>query len=194
MAGATHHEQTQRKRGDVETCYHDGYQAVTDRKAEEYKTRALSDPALMAKYSKLAQENNAAAMKGDSAATNRLLRGMYEEILPSKEDSARVRNECGPLPPKSAAEQQMEAFDKQITAVHDSIAVIDDRVAKAQAKQGGLDQQQWGMALERLQMYSGLKNRKNPSKGEKSAVCGYTRTEVEAIEANLAQINATLGH
>ena len=180
----------QRKRGDIEVCYHDGYQEATSRKMEEYSKRALTDPALLAKYAELAKGNEA-AMKGDTAMQKRILGGMTEEMLPSKEDSAQVRKNCGPLPAKSSAEQQLEALDRQIRTVQDTIAVVDERVAKAQAKTGGLDPQQWHMALERLQAYSGA--RKSSSQGGKTAVCGYTKPEVEAIEANLPQIKAALG-
>ena len=183
--------ETQRKRGDIETCYHDGYHEASDRKMKEYAERALTDPALLAKYTELAKGNEA-AMKGDTAMQKRILGGMYEEILPSREDSAQVRKNCGPLPPKSAAEKQMEALDVQIRTVQDTIAVVDERVAMAQAEKGGLDPQQWAMALERLQAYPGARKHSS-SKGGKTAVCGYTKAEVEAIEANLPQITARLG-
>jgi hypothetical protein len=180
----------QRKRGDVETCYHDGYQDATDRRMKQYADRALTDPALLAKYSELAKGNQA-AMKGDTAMQKKILEGMYEEVRPTKEDSAQVRKSCGPVPPKSGPEQQREALDVQIRTVQDSIAVVDERVAKAQAKQSGLDPSQWMMALERLTAYSGAKKRSSSKGG--TAICGYTKTEVEAIEANLPQINARLG-
>jgi hypothetical protein len=182
--------ETQRKRGDVETCYHDGYNEVRDRKMQEYSQRALSDPALMAKYANLAKANEA-AMKGDSAAMNRVLQGMHEEILPSKEDSAQVRKSCGPLPPKSGPELQLETFDRQIRTVQDTIAVLDDKVAKAQANRSGLDSQQWAMALERLQAYT--RQKKGSGSASKGAICGYGKTEIEAIEANLPQITAAVG-
>ena len=34
----------QRKRGDLDVCYHDGYQEAQERKTQEYSQKALSDP------------------------------------------------------------------------------------------------------------------------------------------------------
>jgi hypothetical protein len=177
------------KRSDVESCYHDGYRAVTNRKMEEYKTRALSDPALLQKYTKLAQENNALIAKGDTAALQRAQAGMLEEMIPTREESLKVRNDCGPIPPKSAAEQRLEALDKEITALNDSIAKVDEKVAKAQAKQGGMDPQQWAMALERIQMYLSAKK----SGSSKTRICWLTDAEIAAIEKRLEPLRAVLG-
>jgi hypothetical protein len=178
------------KRSDIETCHHDGYQAATERRAEEYRSRALTDPALMAKFAKLAQENNERIMKGDSAALAKTNAAMIEEYLPTREDSLKVRKDCGPIPPKSAAEQRLEALDKQITALNDSIAKIDGRVAKAQSKQGGMDQQQWAMALERIQMYLSWRKNNSPAK---SRACGFSEAEIAAMEKRLEQLRGALG-
>lgn len=157
------------KRDEINTCYHDGYRKATDQKMEEYKTRAMSDPQLMAKFAKIAQENNAAAARGDSAAIGRANNGILAEMLPSREDSAAIRKSCGALPPKSAAETRLEALDKEIASLDEQIRQIDQRVAKAQAKDVQLTDQQWGVALERTQMYlDGSKSNSNSSGSKKS--------------------------
>ena len=181
-------QKTRSKRDDIQTCYHDGYKGAEQRRAEEYSKRALTDPALLAKYQRLAQENNAAAMKGDSAAMNRMLQGMHEEMAPTPDDSLQVRKQCGPLPPKSAAEEKVDALDKQITSLNDQIATVDENVAKAQAKAGGMNDQQWAMALERLRGYP-----LNGSNASKSPPCGFSKAESEAIEKHREQIRAVLG-
>lgn len=180
----------QSKRSDVETCYHDGYRAAEIRRREDYTKRALTDPALLAKFQRAAAENNAAAAKGDSASMNRIMQIMHEETSATREDSVQVRKECGPLPPKSAAEEKIDALDKQITALNDQIARIDEKVAEAQAKQGGMDQTQWSVALERIQAYLGWK-KSNPS--SKSPPCGYSSTEFQALEKHAEQLRAALG-
>ncbi|MGE5177038.1 MAG: hypothetical protein ACM3JJ_11775, partial [Hyphomicrobiales bacterium] len=134
----------QRKRGDIEVCYNDGYHEARDRKEQEYAQRALTDPALREKFTKIAQENNAAAARGDSAAIARANAAMFAEILPSAEDSAAVRKACGPLPPPSPAEVKLDALGKQVDDVDGQIRDIDDRIAKAQADNGGLTPEQWG--------------------------------------------------
>jgi len=181
-------QKTQSKRSDVQTCYHDGYQAAQERRTEEYTKRALTDPALLAKFQRAAAENNAAAAKGDSAAMNRIMQVMHEETAPTPEDSVKVRKECGPLPPRSAAEEKVEALDKQITSLNDQIATVDENVAKAQATAGGMNDQQWAQALERLRAYP-----LNGSNSSKSPPCGFSKAESEAIEKHREQIRAVLG-
>jgi hypothetical protein len=181
---------TQSKRSDVETCYHDGYRAAEDRRMQEYMQRAMADPALLAKYQRAAAENNAAAAKGDSAAMNRIMQVIHEETAPTREDSLKVRKECGSLPPRSAAEEKVDALDKETTALNDQIAKVDEKVAEAQAKESGMDQQQWGGALERIQAYLGWK-RSNPS--SKSPPCGFSSAEFQALEKHFEQLRATLG-
>lgn len=144
---------TRNKRSDVEACRYEGYQEAQDRRTEEYKTRALSDPALLQKYQRAAAENNAAAARGDSAAMQRIMQVFHEETAPTREDTLKVQQKCGPLPPKTPAEERMEAFDKQIASYEEQIRQIDEKVADAQDKEGGMDRQQWAMAVERIQMY-----------------------------------------
>jgi hypothetical protein len=179
----------QRNRGDVETCYHDRYQAAQDRKTEEYKTRALSDPALREKFMRAAQENNEAAARGDSAAIQRINAVFLAETRPSAEDSAQVRKSCGPLPPHSAAEDKLDALDQQIGALDEQIRDIDNRVGEAQAKQGGLTPEQWGIALERIRAYVGWRGGHDPGK---SAPRGYSDAELKAMEGHLQQLKSNV--
>jgi hypothetical protein len=141
----------QRKRGDMDVCYHDGYQAASNRRMQEYSQKALTDPAIREKFTRIAQQNNAAAMQGDSAAIARAQQGMMEEVLATKEDSAAVRKECGPMPPAHASEAKVQALDKQIASLNEQIRAIDGKVAQTQAKQSGLTPHQWGIAIDRIQ-------------------------------------------
>lgn len=171
------------KRGDVEGCYRDGYRAAADRRGEEYKNRALSDPALRDKFMKAAQEYNAAAAKGDSSAIRKLNDILLGEVLPSPEDSAAVRQSCGPVPPPSGAEVRLEQLQKEIASLDEQIRQIDEKIANESA---GLDRQQWGMALERIQMY--LKAKK-----AKQTPLGFTEEEIKAIEKRLAELEDSMG-
>jgi chaperonin cofactor prefoldin len=182
---------TRSKRDDIKTCYHDGYKVAEQRRVEEYSRRALTDPALLAKYQRVAQENNAAAAKGDSAAMNRIMQAMHEEIAPTPDDSLQVRKQCGPLPPKSAAEEKVDALDKQITSLNDQIAAVDENVAKAQAQKGGMDDQQWAAALERIRNYMAYSGGGKSS--SKSPPCGFSSAEAEALSKHAEQLKAVLG-
>ena len=183
----------QRKRGDVEACYHDGYQEVRDRKTQEYSQKALTDPAIREKFARAAQENNAAAAKGDSAAIARINAVLYSEILPSSSDSAEVRKGCGPLPPISGPEAKMTALDKEIAAQTEQLRLIDDNVAKTQAKELKMNDQQAGMAFERIQNYRAWRGSgKSPAKSP-TMDRAFTPEEIEALEKHLQELNAAFG-
>lgn len=171
------------RRGEAEGCYQEGYRKAADKKAEEYKNRALSDPALREKFTKAAAEYNAAAAQGDSTAIAKLHAIMYGEILPSSEDSAAVRKSCGPMPPKSAAEIRLEQLDKDIAAIEEQIRVLDEKIAN---EDSGLNRQQWATALERIQMYLAAKKAKKVTRQ-------LTEAEIKAIEKRLSEIEEAMG-
>ena len=206
------------KRMDVEECYSEGYHKAAEAKAQEFAQRTASgDPKLLEKYAKIAQQNNAAVRAGDSTATARAQGGILEEYLPSSEDSAAVRKSCGPIPPKSPAEVRAEQIEKETAALDEKIRQIDERIAKAQAKDAKMTDQQWSVALERVQMYmaatkssdGGGHSKKNKGEGNEQGgsggsgnsgsggsgsdsvkVRGYTRSEIEVLEKHRDQLRA----
>jgi hypothetical protein len=170
------------KRSEVESCRQEKIEVIRERKTQEYSQRALSDPALRDKYMKAAAEYNAAAAKGDSTATQKLYEVMYSEILPTKEDSARVAQECGPIPPVSPEEKKMDALDKEIAGTQQQIQDLDKKIAAAQASEkGALTREQWGMAVERIQMF--LAQQKSNDAGR-----GFSDEEIKAMEKRLEDL------
>jgi hypothetical protein len=157
----------EQKRNDVNGCYHNGYQRASEKKLQEYSQRALSDPKLLEKYKNLAMQNNAAAAAGDTSAQNRINAGIMEEMLPSSEDSAQVRKECGTIPPTTKEEDQINALDKQIQGLEDEIRRIDDKSSETQAKGLGLTPAQMGTAFERIRMFRGTSKDADSAKGER---------------------------
>lgn len=174
------------KRSEIETCRSEGFNAVRDRKTQEYQQRALTDPALREKFTKVAQEYNAAAMSGDSTAIRKAQEAMFAEVLPSKEDSANVVQECGPMPPTSPEEKKLDALDKEIASLHEQIRAVDEKVAAEQTSaQGGFTREQWGMAVERIQMFLSAKKQK-----PKDAPRGFSDEEIEAMEKRLEELKS----
>jgi hypothetical protein len=157
----------EQKRDDVKGCYHNGYQRASEKKLQEYSQRAMSDPKLLEKYKNLAMQNNAAAAAGDTTAQNKINAGIMEEMLPSPEDSAQVRKECGPIPPNTKEEDQIAAYDKQIQGLEDEIRKIDDKSAETQAKGLGMTPAQMGTAFERIRMFRGTSKDAEAAKGER---------------------------
>jgi len=181
------------KRSEVETCCHDGYQAAQDRRTEEYREKALTDPVIREKFTRAAQENNAAAARGDSAAIKRIMQVLHEATAPTRDDSLKVRSACGPTPPRLGSEDRLDALDKEIAALEEKIRQLDMKVAEAQAKEGGLDEAQWAMALERIQMYLSMRRSKSSSSSSKSLARLFSEAEIGALEKHLEQLRAALG-
>jgi hypothetical protein len=178
------------KRDEVELCYHDGYRAVTDKKTAEYQQKALTDPAIREKFTRAAQQYNAAAARGDSTAIQKLQSLLAETVGMSRADSEAVRAKCGAMPGRLAAEDRLDAMDQRIESLNESIRQIDEKVADAQANEGGLDRRQFAMALERIQMYLSWRKSKSYSK---AATRGFTEAEIEALEKRLEELEAALG-
>jgi uncharacterized coiled-coil protein SlyX len=184
-------QELERKRGDIEVCYHDGYNEAQDRKTQEYSQKALTDPAIREKFMRVAQEQNAAAAGGDSAAIAKINAVLYSEMLPSSEDSAAVRKKCGPKPPITPAETRIAALDKVIAAQTEEIRTIDMNIAKAQAKELQMKEDQFAAAMERIQVYMAWKNYKSGSKPQSPR--GFTPEELDALEKHLEELRGSLG-
>jgi hypothetical protein len=177
------------KRSDVEVCYHDRYEEAQGRRKLEYTQKALTDPAIREKFARVAQENNAAAARGDSAALERATQAFQELTALTREDSLKVRQSCGPIPPHTAEEDRLDAMDQNIAALNEQIRKVDENVAEAQARQGGLNQGQWGMALERIRNYIAWRQSKSSMK---SATRFFSAAEIEAMEKYLEKLRAVV--
>lgn len=183
-------QEVQRKRGDVEVCLHDGYQEVRQQRTQEYQEKALTDPTIREKFTRIAQEHNAPAARGDSVAIQKAQEAILSVVLPTHEDSLEVQKKCGPVPPPLPSEGKLADLDKQIASLNEQIRSIDKKVAAAQAEAGGMDQEQFAMAMERIQMYLSWRQSKSYSK---SATRGFTQEEIDALEKYLEKLRAALG-
>lgn len=180
----------ERKRGDVETCYHDGYNEIADQRGQEYQQKALTDPALREKFMQISKEYGAAAARGDTVAIKAAQAKLNAVALPTREDSLAVRKKCGPVPPPLPAEGNIAALDKQIAGYNEQIRGIDNKVGAAQAEGGGMERDQFAMAAERIQAYLSWRSSKSYSR---SATSGFTDEEIDAMEKRLAKLRAALG-
>jgi len=146
-------QNAQAKRDEVKGCYEFEYNQALERRSKDYAQRALSDPTLAAARTKAAQDYNAAVRAGDSTAIAKAQAAAMSGMLPTKEDTLQIAQKCGTPPPPMAAERRLAELDKQLASIDEQIRDVDQKVAAAQAKNGGLTPQQWGMATERIQMY-----------------------------------------
>ena len=177
------------KRSEVDGCREDGYRAATDRRYQEYSQRALSDPALRDKFMKVAQQYNAAAASGDTVAIQAAQAAMHAEILPTKEDTLKVNQECGSKPAISAEEKKLETFDKEQASLNEQIRAVDDKIAAEQtSSKTGMNKAQWGMAVERIQMYLAAKKQKQ--KSSKDSPRGFSEEEIAAMEKHLEELKS----
>jgi hypothetical protein len=179
----------EQKRDEVDGCIHHGYKVAEERRMKEYAERALTDPALLAKYSRVAQENNAKIAQGDSAAIKRANQAIIEEMVPTREDSLAVQRQCGPVPPPLPAETALAKLDKDLAAANDNLRAYDKKVADTQAETSGMNGGQFATALERIRSYLGWRG---SSRYKRSATRGYSEEEIEALERRLAELRAAL--
>ena len=181
----------QRKRGDLEVCYHDGYGEAQQRLTVEYAQKALTDPGIHEKFARAAQEHNAAAARGDSAAIEKLNAVLYSETLISHQDSVEIREKCGPMPPPTPPEVKFATLDKEIASQAEQLRSIDKKVAEAQAQDVQMNQEQFAMATERIQMYLAWK--KSSQAKSTPVLRGFTQEEIDALEKHLEGLRAALG-
>lgn len=173
----------QMKRGDVEICYHDEYDKATDKRRQEYAAKATSgDPAVIQRFSQLAQEQGMAQAKNDSVALAKVTAAMMEMSSPTHDDSLAVKRKCGPIPPHSAAEDQLAAYDKEIASLHEQLRLADEKAAKAQAKASGMNDGQWATARERILDFLAYYSPEKPEPG------GFSDAELDAMEERLDQL------
>jgi len=184
------------QRGEKEACYHDAYGKAQDQKMQDYRSKALTDPALRQKFTEAAAKYNEAAARGDSTAQAKLNEILMSEVMLTKADSANARKPCGPMPALHPAQTQLDQLDSQVESLNNQIRDIDEKIAKAQSKDGGLNRQQWAMALERIGYFVGaMDNGGGGGKSKKDAVQspkGFTPGELEAMEKRLSQLRSAL--
>jgi hypothetical protein len=172
----------QRKRGDVGVCYHDAYEGYIEKRRQELSAKAISDPSSMQEFTKVAQEQGMAQAKGDSVALQKATAAMMKWGAPTRDDSLAVKRKCGPIPPHSAAEDQLAAYDKQIASLNEQLRQADEKAAKEQAKATGMSDQQWGGARERILAFLGVYKADGPEPG------GYSDAELDAMEKHLQEL------
>ena len=182
-------QQARQKRDDAASCRHEGLQQMMDQKMAEYSQKALTDPAIRDKFTKIAQQYNSAAASGDSVAIKSAQNAMMQVILPTHDDTMGVYQKCPDPPGPLAAETQLAAMDKDIAALYEQIRQIDNKVAEAQAERGQMTREQFAMAAERIQMYLGWRQSKSYSK---SATRGFTPAEVDELEKYIHKILAAM--
>jgi len=177
----------QRKRDDIEGCRENGYKQAEERRAKEYADKAVTmDPALLQKFARIAQENNAAVARGDTTAANRANAALIAEMLPTREDSLAVQKKCGPFPPPLPAEGTLAKLDKDLASANGNLRAYDDKAAKDQAQESGMNVEQYAIALERIRNYRAWRGNK-----VQKSMRGYSDEEVAALEKRLAEVNAT---
>jgi len=177
----------QGKRDDVEGCRQNGYKQAEERRMQEYAQKAVTmDPALLQKFTRIAQENNAAAARGDTSAVNRANAAIIAEMVPTREDTVAVQKKCGPVPPPLPAEGALAKLDSDLASANENLRAYDDKAAKDQAKESGMNVEQYSIALERIRNYRSWRGNK-----VQKSMRGFSDEEVAAMEKHLAEVNAT---
>jgi hypothetical protein len=182
-------QEIRQKRSDAEICYHDGYREARDRRMQEYSQKAVTDPKILEKYRRVAEENNAAAARGDSTRTGKVTQAFEELTALTRADSLEVSRKCGPVPARLPEEDKLDTLESQVASLQGSVRDMDEEIAQAQADDAGLNSQQWGMARDRLWAYFAWRDANG---GSKSAPRGFSGDELKAFENHLQDLRAAI--
>lgn len=183
----------ERKRGDMDTCYRDGYHEAQEQLTAEYSQKVLTDPAIREKFARAAMENNAAAAKGDSTAIAKINAVLMSETIISAADSAAVRKKCGAMPPITPNEVKLEELDKKIASENEQIRDIDKKVSDDQAKELQMDREQFGNAMDRIAAYRAWKRAATSGSKSPPILRGFTQEEIDALEKHFEELEGALG-
>ena len=181
---------TRNKRDEVNQCLHDAYQEEQNRRADEYRQKALTDPAIREKFTKAAAQYNARAAQGDTTAQQEIMKVIMSEVGLTHADSVAIQKKCGTPPPPMPAETRLAELDQQITSMQNELRAKDEKSADALSEGSGLDRQQFGMALDRIHAYLGWAQAKAP-KPQKPP--GYSENELKALGKHEAELRSAIG-
>lgn len=132
------------------------------------------------------QEKIAAAeQRGDSAAAKALQDStllVWQKVwAPTASDSAEVAKKCGKPPRASRKAAERDSLRVVVRENSDSIRVLDENAEDQVRAASGLTSRQFGAARERAERYLSM-----------TTPCGFTKAEVDALEAKKGDLQKLL--
>ena len=178
------------QRDDINRCLHDAYREEQERRADEYRQKALTDPAIREKFTKAAAQYNARAAQGDTAAQQAIMKVIMSEVGLTHADSVAIQKKCGTPPPPLPAEARLLELDQQITSMQNELRAKDDKAAAALAGDTGLDRQQFAVAIDRIETYLAWASAKSP-KPQKAP--GFSDEELKTLDKHASELRSSIG-
>ena len=165
------------------SCRQDAFQEIVNKRLEN------EGASLSPKWMKAMREHNekisAAQARGDSAKAAALSDStwlvMTNVIAPTAADSQAVEKKCGKPPRASRRVAERDSLAVAVREMNDEIRAMDEDAEDAMLKASGLTATQLAMARERLTMYV-----------KQNRTCGYTKAEMDAINARRADLEKLL--
>ena len=169
---------------EYKSCRQDAFQEIVSKRLE-----GEGQAGIMTKYMTAMRVHNekitAAQAKGDTVKANALQDSTWQVMMtvvtPTAADSATVQKKCGREPRVSRRVVERDSLAVAVREMNDEVRAMDEDAEDAMLKASGLTATQLAMARERLTMYV-----------KQNRTCGYTKTEVDAINERRAQLEKLL--
>ncbi len=173
------------KRDKVEDCWRDLLNDAEQKHQEEAQQKMMSDPAARQQMIDLAQQMAKAQQAGDTETMKKLEAKMKGMTGNTHADTVAAQQKCGAMPPLHPQQAKLEALEQQSAQLDEQMRDIDKKLKADHQRTSGLDEAQFAMARERIEMYLARLN-------SGSKPCGVTETEAKAIQAHRAELEAAL--
>lgn len=155
----------ERKRQEVDNCRAEELGKVEDALGDNFGMRAMADPALRQKIQDISAKLAQAQMNGDTATIRAVSKEMETFTKPSAADTAKVDAKCGKSPPQSAVEKEIASLKGEVAQLNSDIQSMESGASKAAEQAAGMNSQQWGIAMDRIQQWMSAVNDNRKPRG-----------------------------
>lgn len=168
---------------EYKSCRQEAFSKIVEARMEK------EGQGIMTKYMTAMRVHNekiaAAQAKGDTARANALQDSswqvMTQVVQPTTADSVAVDRKCGKAPRPSRRAAERDSLRVFVREANDELRAMDEDAEDAMLKKSGMTAAQFAMARERLTTFV-----------QQKRTCGFTKAEVDAINARLEQLDALL--
>jgi len=176
---------TAEKRQQVASCRSEEFTKREDARGESLSARVMSDPALLKQFQDVSARMAQAQMQGDTAAIRKIGAELQQFTAPTAADSAAVDKTCGAPVPLSAVEKEIQSLQAQVSQLDEQLRSMEAAAAQAGGASSGMNERQFAMARERLEMW--LSRVKSNSKQH-----GLSSNELKALSNRRADIEKAM--
>lgn len=141
------------QRHEVDNCRSSAFEAIKHQKIQQAIANMQGNPDMMRKVSELSAQAAQASAAGDTAKMLRLNDELYRAIGMGHADTLAIDKQCGVVPPVHPAKPRMDALTAEWNDLMAKIRAMDEQALKIQREKCGMNEEQLGMAWDRIQQF-----------------------------------------